>query len=341
MADELGDKARVYSQRMEKIRARVLSILTLCDPEKVGLVDMLLNKFEGRERELFGKLENTYGSHDKFPESKNPFDGGLQTMELEELLDAMDSARLGGVSEEDEEVEDEPSESQEGKEASVLPSALFSKLVPGQPDDKVTEKVAPSSSPAKSVASPDPSRKVSSPVPANPSSSPVKSQPTETFENRIDGIACRIKDVRTEGEKKARVTLFRVEIMIRNTKRMAVVEKRFSEFQDLYDKLLDWFSKFEKDRVSKLPEFILKRSKFFENHFSEKFINDRRILLADWFRRTLESPLVAINAHMHDFLTIGEFRDEIVPVKETTFGLASGNKDVESKAAASIGNEDL
>lgn len=157
---------------------------------------------------------------------------------------------------------------------------------------------------------------------------------------RRDGIVVRIKDTQVQDK----VVTYKVETLIRATFRRAEVWHRFSEFQEAYDSLKSDFAKYNKQHLDDLPDFILKRPKLLQNHVGKKFIEERRLLLQDWTKRTLETPRVDGNKGFMDFLGLAEHMGEIERVRDTKAVAAADPGTLHHEAVAAIdtiGNEDL
>lgn len=86
---------------LEAVKQRVVSTIETLDPAKLDKVDMLLSKYLGRERELFDKLKDQYGS----PDPSDPV--------VNKLLEDLEKTRISA----DNPFENNPFENAEGGEA--------------------------------------------------------------------------------------------------------------------------------------------------------------------------------------------------------------------------------
>lgn len=85
LAHVKGDSFK-FNQRRAQIKARVLDILQKCDPGKADKVDMVLDKFEGREKELFEKLRETYSDNPQYPTASTTTVGIVNDAEIDKIL---------------------------------------------------------------------------------------------------------------------------------------------------------------------------------------------------------------------------------------------------------------
>jgi hypothetical protein len=134
-------------------------------------------------------------------------------------------------------------------------------------------------------------------------SSPVGARPivtaTDKNESRTNvGIALKIPSARTTRVAGKKVTFYTIEsYKLGGNQERGEVEHRYSEFAELNKILTARFGR-------QVPEFLVARNKLFTDHFTDSFIEDRRLLLEDWLRRCASSPAIRDSTEIINFLLL-------------------------------------
>lgn len=80
-------------------------------------------------------------------------------------------------------------------------------------------------------------------------------------------------------------------------------------------------SALRKEFGDKIPEFLMSRNKLLEDHYTDQFINDRRLLLEDWLLRTCAVEGANTHPRLLQFLEL-KASNVFVPKSTGTFGVA-------------------
>ena len=111
-------------------------------------------------------------------------------------------------------------------------------------------------------------------------------------------VVLKVPSARTGRVSGSKVTFYTVEsYRLGGNQERGTVEHRFNDFSELNKRLTARFGK-------QVPGFLVSRNKLFQDHFSDSFIEDRRLLLEDWLRRCAAAPALRDSAELIAFLDL-------------------------------------
>jgi hypothetical protein len=98
------------------------------------------------------------------------------------------------------------------------------------------------------------------------------------------------------------VTMYKVAVKDKETGQSQVIEKRFSEFVELHQKV--WSSYAGSHLLSNVPAPPSRKWKLFTNHKSPQFIEKRRVGLHKFLSKLIQIPRIAQNFYVAQFLEL-------------------------------------
>lgn len=120
-----------------------------------------------------------------------------------------------------------------------------------------------------------------------------------THKDLTDQYTVSVGGTSTRGE----VTMYKVTVKDRKSGKSTTIEKRFSEFVELHQKV--WSSYAGSHLLSNLPAPPSRKWKLFTNHKSPQFVETRRAGLHKFLTKLMQIPRISYNIYVLQFLEVG------------------------------------
>lgn len=130
---------------------------------------------------------------------------------------------------------------------------------------------------------------------------------SSVHEDLSDRYQVSVAGTATRGE----IVMYKVSVKDRKSGKTAVVEKRFSEFVELHQKV--WSSYAGSHLLSNLPAPPSRKWKLFTNHNSPSFIETRRVGLHKFMTKLIQIPRISSNIYVLQFMEVGAGMSKNLP----------------------------